>query len=84
MLNPEDLEHLVAYLQISDRLITASSEGWEANHEAHRVRMDRYFDFACAWSATRDDRNPWVQFDMEQDVTVWGVVVKPRCDEKYK
>ena len=24
-----------------------------------------------------------MQFDMEQEVTVWGVAVKPRCDEPH-
>ena len=70
------------YLNISDASITASSER-NANHAAKRVRINRYLDYACAWAAAPDDYRPWIQFDMEQKVTVWGVVVNPRCDEPY-
>ena len=70
------------YLKIRDALITASSER-NANHAAKRVKTYDYFDHACAWAAAADDRAPWVQFDMEQTVTVWGVLVRPRCDEPY-
>ena len=76
------LKLLVEYLEISDALITASSE-LSFNHAANRVRLNCYLDYACAWSPAADDPKPWVQFDMEQDVTVWGVVVKPRCDHPY-
>ena len=72
----------MGYLNISDASITASSER-NANHSAKRVRVDRYLDYACAWVPAHDERKPWVQFDMEQEVTVWGVFVKPRCDEPY-
>ena len=70
-------------LDISDASITASSE-WGTYHEAERVRLNRYFGPACAWAAGRFDVTPWVQFDMEQDVTVWGVVMKPRCDTNQR
>ena len=65
------------YLDISDASITASSER-NANHSAKQVRMNLYID--DMWSAHPRDRAPWVQFDMEQEVTVWGVTVKPRYD----
>ena len=70
------------YLDISDASITASSER-DVNHAAKRVRINRYLDYACAWSAAPDDHKPWIQFDMEQEVTVWGVLVKPPCIESY-
>ena len=76
------MEFLVEYLDISDALITASSQH-SINHAAKRVRLNRYRNYACAWSAAHDDRTPWVQFDMEQDVTVWAVFVEARCDEPY-
>ena len=43
--------------------------------------MDRYSDWT--WTPAPDDHAPWVQFDMEQEVTAWGVVVKFRRDEQY-
>ena len=73
---------MLDYLDISDTLITASSER-NVNHAAKRVRLNSYNNFACAWSPASEDPAPWVQFDMEQEVTVSGVVVKPRCDEPY-
>ena len=73
---------LAKYLDISDASITASSEH-NTNHTAKRVRVDCYLDYACAWAAARDESTPWVQFDMEQEVTVWGVLVKARCDKPY-
>ena len=79
LLDLSHLENLAVSLDISDSSITASSE-WGTYHEAERVRLNRYFGLACAWAAGGNDRAPWVQFDMEQDVTVWGVVMKPRCD----
>ena len=68
---------LVDYLDISNALITASSER-SALHAAKLVRLNRYSDNTSAWTAATDDPAPWVQFDMEQEVTVWGVIVKPR------
>ena len=76
------MKTLVKYLDISDTSITASSER-NVQHAAKRVRVDRYLDYACAWAAAPNDRKVWIQFDMEQDVTVWGVLWKPRCDEPY-
>ena len=71
------------YVDISDALITASSES-DVHHTAKEVRWKRNSsDCFPAWVAASDDRAPWVQFDMEQDVTVWGVAVKPRCDDLY-
>ena len=68
------------YLDISDSSITASSAS-NVNHSAKRVRFGSSFDCASAWAAAVDDRVPWVQFDMEQKVTVWGVAVKAQCNE---
>ena len=70
------LELLVDYLDISDALITASSE-LSALHAAKLVKLNRHSDNASAWNAATDDSAPWIQFDMEQEVTVWGVVVEP-------
>ena len=79
---PLDLSHLknlAVYLNIKEDSITASSD-WGGYHEAQRVRLDSYFNPSCSWVADVGESTPWVQFDMEQDVTVWGVVMKPRCD----
>ena len=70
------LEMLVDYLDISNALITASSRR-SAIYAADQVRMNRYAEYANAWTAAAADPAPWVQFDMEQEVTVWGVVVQP-------
>ena len=74
--------YLVSDLNIRDASITVSSER-NTNHAAKRVRMSSYDNFPCAWIAASDDQMPWVQFDMEQDVTVWGVVLKIQCDYPY-
>ena len=79
---PDNVENLAVYLNIDDSSITASSS-WGAKHEAYRVRLDRYFDLACAWCGKNDEPRPWVRFDMGQEVTGWGVVVKPRCDSPH-
>ena len=79
-----DLENLVEYLQISDDSITASSVYDSAIHAAYRVRTDNYFDQPCCWSAGKGDAKPWVQFDLGVEVTVWGVLIKPRCDAGYQ
>ena len=70
------------FLAISDALISASSEH-SSVAGAKRVRMDNYFDFSCAWAAGQTDVRPWVQFNMGEVVTVWGVIMKPRCDPPY-
>ena len=75
----QNVKKLLAYLNIEDDLITSSSV-LGVNHEAHRVILNHYFDRACAWAAGNADPAPWVRFDMGQEVTVWGVVAKPRCD----
>ena len=71
---------LVDYLDLDDASITASSER-NVNHAAKRVRINRYLDNACAWAAAGTDNTPWVQFDMEQEVTAWGLLVKLPCGE---
>ena len=81
------LHYLVAHLDISDDAISASS--WYGNtneeHAAKRVRLGLYTDLACAWAALVDtDPTPWLQFDMGVAVTVWGLVLKARCDPPFQ
>ena len=78
----EDVKRLTKYLDISDASITASSERG-VNHAAKLVRIDRYYEHYCGWTAAAGDHAPWVQLDMQQEVTAWGVFVKFRCDEEY-
>ena len=80
--NQDDLAYLVSDMNIRDASITASSER-NTTHAAKRVRINRYDDDESAWAPAAIDHAPWVQFDMEQDVTVWGIVMKPRCDDPH-
>ena len=76
------LHYLVAYLNISDDAISATSM-WvdREDHGAKRVRLGRYTSTCCCWAPWFEiDPTPWVQFDMEMEVTVWGLVLKQRCD----
>ena len=77
------LAYLAKELNIDDTSITASSQLTE-NHSAKRVRLNRYCDYACAWTAAADDTAPWVQFDMGRNVTAWGVIVKLQMKERNK
>ena len=82
MQHEDGVKMLAGYLNISDASITASSD-LTTHHTAERVRADRYLDYGCAWAPAHDEGKPWVQFDMEQKVIVWGVLVKPSCYEQY-
>ena len=75
------LKRLADYLDINDAFITASSD--LVSFPAKQVRMENSLGSLCAWVAKPNDPTPWVQFDMEQDVTVWGVDVRPGCDSMY-
>ena len=76
------LHYLVAHLDIRDDAISASSNHRNHdNHSAKRVRLGRYTSPCCGWAAwLANDPNPWVQFDMGVAVTVWGLLLKKRCD----
>ena len=76
--NKDHLQYLVEYLDVSDASVTASSER-NADCTAKRVKTYRYVDYPCAWAAARDDPAPWVQFDMQQEVAVWGILVMTGC-----
>ena len=70
-------------LDLTDDSITACSE-LNTDLTAERVKLNNYCEQgAGAWCASLDDHRPWVQFDFERNVTVWGVYVRPRCDEPY-
>ena len=79
------LHHLVAHLGISDDTISASSfHNNDENHAAKRVRLGLYTDYCCGWLGwISTDPTPWVQFDMGVEVTVWGLLLKKRCDPPY-
>ena len=79
------LHYLVAHLDISDDAISASSY-WENrdDHAAKRVRLGHYTSYCCGWGPwLENDTTPWVQFDMGVAVTVWGLVLKKRCDPRH-
>ena len=78
----EGLEQLVAFLAITDASITASTV-YSPSHGPERVRLDKYSEYPCAWVALINEPRPWVQFDMGELVTVWGVIMKPRCDPPW-
>ena len=71
--NVRDLVYLVK--DISAESIRASSQ-FSINSAAKQVRMNHYLDSTYGWTPHFDDLAPWVQFDMEEVVTVWGVVVR--------
>ena len=77
------LYYLVEHLDISDDAITASSY-WEnrTDHLPKRVRIGRYTSFPCAWLPWSVN-DQWLQFDMGVAVTVYGLVLKKRCDPPY-
>ena len=75
-----DVELLAKYLDISDASFTASSES-DVHHTAKTVSFARYHDHV--WTAASGDHTPWVQFDMEQEVTAWGVLVECRSHEPH-
>ena len=71
---------MTSTLKLRDDLITASSE-YNVYHAANRVRIHSLSECdGPSWCAAIDDPEPWVQFDFEQDVTVWGILVKTPCD----
>ena len=75
------LHYLVAHLDISDDAISASS--YFENRDDHgpkRVRLGVYTSYRCGWVPSLSDPTPWVQFDMGVAVTVWGLLLKKRCD----
>ena len=79
------LHYLVVHLEIRDDAISASSY-WKnrEDHAAKRVRLGQYTSYACGWAAwLKNDPTPWVQFDMGVAVTVWGLLLKKRCDPPY-
>ena len=39
------------------------------------MRITTNLEHLSAWIADTHDYAPWVKFDMEQEVTVWGVIV---------
>ena len=79
------LHYLVAYLDISDNAITASSYLLSNDvYAPKRVRLGRYTSFCCGWAAyVETDPSPWVQFDMGVAVTVYGLLLKERCDPPW-
>ena len=72
----------VTLIKLDDTLITASSEK-DVNFAAKKVILSNHFDPWCGWRPADDDHLRWVQFDMKQDVTVWGVVVKAPCNVDF-
>ena len=80
-----DLILLVETMSTRDGLISASSEF--SIYVARQVRTNGHLNSTYGWTPDVDDREPWVQFNMEQVVTVWGVVVMlsgndPNTEEK--
>ena len=79
------LYYLVEHHDISDNAITASS--YLLNNDVYapkRVRLGSYTSFCCGWAAyVSIDPTPWVQFDMGVAVTVWGLLLKKRCDPPH-
>ena len=74
----EGLERLVTYLSVTDDLITASS------HTTHSRPPYARFDYKnvpCAWQPHSTDPDPWLQFDLGQVLTVYGVVIRHQCKE---
>ena len=79
------LHYLVEHLHISDNAITASSHFENIEDCAAKgVRLGRYTSSCCAWAPwVQIDPTPWVQFDMGVEVTVWGLLLKKRCDPPH-
>ena len=70
----QDLSYLVKNMNSRDVQIHASSQF--SIYVANNVKMNPNMDSVYGWTPDSDDLAPWVQFDLEQVVTVWGVVVK--------
>ena len=77
------LHYLVEHLDISDDAISASSIHDNAEYcFPQRARLGRYFSKCCGWVPWYEN-NPFLQFDMGVEVTVWGLLLRRRCDSPY-
>ena len=75
------LQYLLVHLNIGEASMSASSY-WASHQGFHfrRVILGSYTDAACAWVPGSHDTAPWIRFDMGREVTVWGVILKERCE----
>ena len=77
------LHYLVEHLDIGDGAFSASSIHRDLDIcSAKRARLGRYFSKCCGW-ASWFLNSQWLQFDMGVEVTVWGLLLRRRCDPPH-
>ena len=74
--------NIISEYQLPNSTYSASSVYAHTHGDAHRARIDMYFDYPCGWVAAHNSAFEWLQIQLQPIYYVGGILIGKRCDLK--